>query len=378
VRITLRNNTLRGNAGAKTMNHNNLILIPHTNPTMKCNDSNRMFVPSFILSNVMSLSPKIDEVRVVIKKFKTGVDIAVFTETWLKHVIPDSVVHIPGYNIIRKDRVERTHGGVCVYVQTQIKVEILSNLISPFFEVLWLKLRPRKLPRGISSIILAGIYHISCWDIAMIDYLIDCLTRAEAMQSNCGIILMGDLNRLKTSSISRLFKLKKLVNFPNRGERTLDVILTNTSQFFDNPEKVAPFGLSDHFTISLFPKIRNINTNRPRVVKSRDIRPSNKKALGRVLSTIDWSCLDLINSCEGKVDFFNKIVSDSLNLIMPIKTRTIHNDAPWMSDKLKRSIKNRQRALQSGNSIELKYYRNVVNMERKKCKSSYMIARLKT
>jgi hypothetical protein len=64
---------------------------------------------------------------------------------------------------------------------------------------------------------------------------------------------------------------------------------------------------------------------------------------------------------------------------MPIKTRTIHNnDAPWMSDKLKRSIKNRQRALQSGNSIEFKYYRNVVNMERKKCKSSYMIARLKT
>jgi hypothetical protein len=89
---------------------------------MKCNDGNRMFVPSFILSNVMSLSPKIDEVRLVIKK--TGVDIAVFTETWLKHVIPDTVVHIPGYNIIRKDRVERTHGGVCVYVQNQIKVEI--------------------------------------------------------------------------------------------------------------------------------------------------------------------------------------------------------------------------------------------------------------
>jgi hypothetical protein len=48
-------------------------------------------------------------------------------------------------------------------------------------------------------------------------------------------------------------------------------------------------------------------------VKSRDIRPSNKMALGWVLSTIDWSCLDLIKSCEGKVDYFNKIVSDSLN-----------------------------------------------------------------
>ena len=289
-------------------------------------------------------------------------------------------MHIPGYNIIRKDRVERIHGGVCVYVQNQIKVEILSNLISPSFVVLWLKLRPRKLPRGISSIVLAAIYHPPGSDnLAMIDYLIDCQTRAEAMHSNCGIILMGDLNRLRTSSISRLFKLKQLVNFPTRGERTLDVILTiNISQFFDNPEKMVPFGLSDHFTISLFPKIRNINTNRPRVVKSRDIRPSNKMALGRVLSTIDWSCLDLINSCEGKVDLFNKIVYDSLNLIMPIKTRTIHNnDAPWMSDKHKRSIKNQQRALQSGNSIEFKYYRNVVNTERKKCKSSYYDCKIK-
>ena len=63
---------------------------------------------------------------------------------------------------------------------------------------------------------------------------------------------------------------------------------------------------------------------------------------------------------------------------MPIKTRTIHNnDAPWISDKLKRSIKNRQRALQSGNSIEFKYYRNVVNMERKKCKSSYYDCKIK-
>ncbi len=38
-----------GDAGAKTMNHSNLIIIPHANPTMKCYDSNRMFVRSFIL-----------------------------------------------------------------------------------------------------------------------------------------------------------------------------------------------------------------------------------------------------------------------------------------------------------------------------------------
>ena len=66
---------------------------------------------------------------------------------------------------------------------------------------------------------------------------------------------------------------------------------------------LSPFGLSDHFTMSLFPKVRNIIKNRPKVVKSRDTRQSKKKELGRVISTIDWSYLDLINSCEEKVTF---------------------------------------------------------------------------
>ena len=62
----------------------------------------------------------------------------------------------------------------------------------------------------------------------MIDYLIDSLNRTEAMYSDCGIVLMGDQNRLiRTSSISGLFELKQLVNFSTSGVRTLDVTLTN-------------------------------------------------------------------------------------------------------------------------------------------------------
>ena len=152
-----------------------------------------MFVPSFILSNVVSLSPKIDEIRLVVNK--VAPKIAVFTETWLRQAIPDSVVNILGYNIFGKNRVVRTHGEVCVYIQNKKKVDILSNIISPSFEVLWLKLRPRKLPRGISLNILGAIYHPpgtpGSYDLAIIDYLIDSLTKVEAMYSNCGIVTIS-------------------------------------------------------------------------------------------------------------------------------------------------------------------------------------------
>jgi 2-phospho-L-lactate guanylyltransferase (CobY/MobA/RfbA family) len=44
----------------------------------------------------------------------------------------------------------------------------------------------------------------------MNDYLTKTLTRIEANNPNCGIIVMGDLNKLRTSHINRQFKLKQL------------------------------------------------------------------------------------------------------------------------------------------------------------------------
>ena len=63
------------------------------------------------------------------------------------------------------------------------------------------------------------------------------------------------------------------------------------------------------------------------------------RAQGRVLSTIDLSCLGLIHSCEKKLAFFNEIISNSRNLMISVtdETRTVHkNDAPRISDKIKR------------------------------------------
>ena len=71
----------------------------------------KLFVPSMFLSNVKSLSPKIDEVCHVVQN--ANFDLVCITETWLQQHIPDSAVAINGYNLIRRDRQETIHG---VYV----------------------------------------------------------------------------------------------------------------------------------------------------------------------------------------------------------------------------------------------------------------------
>ena len=58
----------------------------------------KQFVPSLLLSNVMSLSPKVDEVSHVVQN--ANYNLVCITETWLQQHIPDSVVAINGYNVI--------------------------------------------------------------------------------------------------------------------------------------------------------------------------------------------------------------------------------------------------------------------------------------
>ena len=140
----------------RTRNPANLTLVTTTlaGPTK---GSTTAYVPSFLVSNVMSLAPKIDELRHVLQN--ANLDCVCITESWLRSHIHDNVVALKGFNIIRKDRVESEHGGVCVYVKDTTKFTILDDLHDPSFEMLWIKLRPTRLPRGCTSIVVGTLYH---------------------------------------------------------------------------------------------------------------------------------------------------------------------------------------------------------------------------
>ena len=122
----------------------------------------------------MSLAPKIDEVSHVVQN--ANYDLVCIMESWLRQHIPDSVIAINGYNIIRQDRKEGTHGRVCMYIKETIPFSVLDLSEvneSPDLEVLWAKLRPSQLPRGFSSIISGVIYHPqSAPDSQKQDYLL--------------------------------------------------------------------------------------------------------------------------------------------------------------------------------------------------------------
>ena len=140
----------------------------------------------------MSLAPKVDEIA--------------FTETWLRETAPDISIDISHYQLYRRDRINRLHGGVCLYVKDSIHCNILKGLNHSDHEFLWANLRPKCLPRGISNIIVAVVYQPPASDnAAMKNYLILSLEILEVKYPNCaiilenwvrGCILTGDFNKM--------------------------------------------------------------------------------------------------------------------------------------------------------------------------------------
>ena len=134
----------------------------------------------------MSLVPKMDELEHAIREYSA--DIAFITESWLKNSVPDEVIEIGGYRVFRRDRTEKEHGGVCIYTKSCYVANVISDIPNEDgCEVLWVKVNPRRLPRGFSALVLGVLYHPpSANKTTMLQYLQSSLELLEIKYPNCG------------------------------------------------------------------------------------------------------------------------------------------------------------------------------------------------
>ena len=171
------------------------------------------------------------------------------------------------------------------------------------------------------------------------------------------------------------FQLKQIVKSPTRQDVILDLVLTNMKDYYDTPQILPPFGLSDHNTVVISSRIRPPISSSKKTIIMRDKRPSQKVEMGRYLGSVDWSSLLASStSCEDQLSTFNEIIHVGQELLMPVRKVNVNlKDAPWMNEKLKSLILNRQQAFckHGVNSVIFRFYRNAVNRERKKCKREF-------
>ena len=232
-----------------------------------------------------------------------------------------------------------------------------------------------RLPRGFNNLVIRTIYHpLGADGPAMLDYLSCYLSTLESRYPNCGLILLGDFNKLPVSRLNYNYNLRQLIKFPTRGRNTLDLVLTNLDDFYDQPERYAPFGLSDHMSIVLKPKQRSeLSKARKIITKKRDLRLSVRLAFRKYLDLLDIpSLFDRESSCVQKTSLLETIVKTGLDYITPLRSTIVRlAEPPWVTSKLSMLIKKRQQALNQGNIPQFKVLRNKVNPERKVCRAKY-------
>ena len=73
-----------------------------------------------------SLVLQIDEIRLLVSQINPKLILP--TETWMRDTIGNNQIAIYNCNKLRRDPIEDSHGGVCLYMVNHIKFNSLNDL----------------------------------------------------------------------------------------------------------------------------------------------------------------------------------------------------------------------------------------------------------
>ena len=234
-----------------------------------------------------------------------------------------------------------------------------------------MRLRPRRLPRELSQLIVAVVYYPpnSPDGDKLIDHIQDTVDDLLTRYPEAGIAIVGDFNQLNIDPLIQDRTFKQVVTKPTRENAILDMIITNFRDRYSQPAITCPLGASDHNAIIWSPldHVRKINQTRKRM--TRPLRESNMRDFGSCITNCDWETVFNATTAENKANEFYSILNSLIDRFFPIRTVKMHcNDRIWMTPAIKALIKQRQVAFHKQNIPLSKTIGNRVRREIKKAK----------
>ena len=348
------------------------------------NSSNSSPVPSIFVTNTRSLVEKLDETEVILSQNDS--QICVVSETWFHPGLADSKMNIPQYNLFSVSR-QKEHslergGGVAVYVKNNITSYLITDITVPEeLECVWVMVRPHRLPREVSAIAVCAVYIPPDSPVALqnllVDHLLEATDSLRTSYPDIGFVIAGDFNK---SRIDRLLfgnQLKQLIKFPTRKDAILDLVFTNFSQYYNEPICLPPIAKSDHNCIVLKP-CSSIPGNKIKKSSVRSFKDSNLRSFGTWIQNHDWDEVMNTYGVQAKTDTFYAQLNDAIETHFPLVTVKHHeSDKPWITQKIKNLIRERQTAFIKGNTTEWKFLRNKIKRLIEQTKMNYYAERVR-
>ena len=198
----------------------------------------------------------------------------------------------------------------------------------------------------------------------------------HAKYPDIGFAIMGDFNRMTVNNILKNCNLKQLVKFPTRAQTTLDLIMSNFNVHYRDPVPLSALGKSDHVCILWRPEVLGIKHQSSKRTY-RPMKDSQLRGFGLWIQEQDWSNVLKAENTQQKADALYRSFQGAVDRLFPMQTIKIHsNNKPWMSQKVKSLVKQRQIAFRSSKVEVYKKLRNKVQREIEKAKVNFYANRV--
>lgn len=324
--------------------------------------------------NAQSLKNDFTEIRELL--LSSSCDVVGVTETWLSPNDSDDLIYIPGYTIIRKDRITATWGGgVCIYIKNNLNFSTITvSNNSPAIEQLWIKLMFNN-----TKLIFGAVYRRHEYPYTeFLNSLEDSISLVTPISQE--IVCVGDFNidllnltdsiTIKLLSVLDVMGYKQIIEEPTRITKTssklIDLILVNTDKNINCSGVKNVHGLSDHcFIYCDYPLDENISS-KPFLYTYRDFSQFNYETFNADLHSLSLNTIFDLHNTNDKVNFLSTNILNLFNNHTSIKTvRISKSKAPWMTDNVKLMISLRNKALQkfkrTKNPAHWEYYKSLRN-----------------
>ena len=351
--------------------------------------------------NVRSLLHKIDSFRIFLDD--SNISIATLSETWLSEAIPDSLVNIPGYTLLRNDRKTKsnnghtkTGGGVALYVKDHLPFDDTTlnhlNKSTDIIETQWVILDFEHA----KSIIICNLYRPPQGNTeTMINLLMNDISSIQQLDKY-DLFILGDMNinfkkthDLHTKALKSQmtqFGLKQYISEPTRYNKQgthsiIDLIFSNSNHIYK--AGVCNYNLSDHELVYITKK-----KTTPKPLKTtflgRTYKCYDKQRFQSALLRYDWNNFYTLNSADEAWDILLNVIETNLNLMCPIKEIKIKKvKEEWLTNELLEQIKFKDTLLiraKKSNKVEdwerARQIRNQTKTWVKRAKADYIVNKL--
>ena len=320
-------------------------------------------LPTIILGNVRSLPNKMEELETLSRYMNEYRDscLLAFTETWLKESIPDNVIDIPHFDVVRGDRTEQSGkskgGGVCLYINQKWcnNWDVKEVVCLPDIELITVGLRPFYLPREFPQIFITVVYIHPRADVEIASELLAAkVNHYASLSPDAPTFIMGDFNQCHLNGVLPTFE--QYIDIPTRNGATLDKCYGNIPKAYVG-KPCHRLGKSDHQNIRLLPAYKQkLKRSRPVTKQRYAWTDDSTEELRAAFDCTDWDLLfNSASSLDEATDAITSYVKFCVDTIIPRKTfKMFPNNKPWVTKELRDLLKVKNGALINGNKTRVK------------------------